>query len=619
MIGRAPAPEAVLDALSVPWCLCDSNRCVTAASEAFVELTGRGSDQIVGRPLGELLGQPDGGCPERYDAPDGRSLVLQTRLLQTGDELVVLASGEAPPRASSSLLDEQAVSLLVRLTRRLILPMRDEELVQLFAEAYQSLLPGRLLCLRLVDPATHELLQVYATGRLIEDGRSRVVLSKHALASFGGPAHVGEGGVVGFGDSYVLVFEGARAGFDVPLHDGRQLLGVLAVEYTDPPVSVEADRLLAWSVSLHLSTALRNARLLGESMYLRNYLDNLLDNANAPIVVTDRDRRIKVVNRAFEQLTGWNRTDVLDKDVLKLLPKSECDRFLPAIINALRGESTRSLELRVPRKSGGHARLAFSTAAVTSGYGEIVGVVAIGQDMTELRQLQQQIIHSEKLATLGQLAAGVVHELNNPLTSISVYSEYLLKKMEREGGDSADRVKLARICEGAERILRFTRDLVVYARPAGEEPRLVDLRDVVERSLVFCEHVIAAAGAEVSTDFEEPLPSIYGLKGQLQQVVVNLVTNACDAMPRGAGRLDVAVRTVGDRVRLSLTDNGPGIPAEQQESIFEPFFSTKAEGKGTGLGLSIVRNIITNHNGSIAVERADGGGTTFHVELFAGG
>jgi C4-dicarboxylate-specific signal transduction histidine kinase len=274
--------------------------------------------------------------------------------------------------------------------------------------------------------------------------------------------------------------------------------------------------------------------------------------------------------------------------------------------------------VRIPKKNGtGNAHIALSMAAVTSGFGDNEGIVAVGQDLTELRELQQQVIHSEKLATLGQLAAGVVHELNNPLTSISVYSEYLLKKFEEEERDAADTAKLRRICEGADRILRFTRDLVAYARPGGEEPRLVDMKGVVERSLVFCEHVIDRAGVTVVTEFEPDLPRVYGVKGQLQQILVNLVTNACDAMAGRNGRLTIGLSTVGERVRLAVTDNGPGIPEADLERVFEPFFSTKPEGKGTGLGLSIVRNIITNHNGTVKAVPAKGGGVTFVVELFA--
>lgn len=510
------------------------------------------------------------------------------------------------------------VSVLERLSCEPVLPRRDEELIHLFVEIYRNMLPDRLFCIRLIEPDSGQLSQVYASGRLRESDRETIRISRTSIDSIVESEVLADCEDIDVSDGYVTIFEQGQKGFDVPLHDGRQLLGVISVEYAEAPEAIEADLQIVSSLATLFTTSLRYARLLGESMHLRDYLIKLLDNANAPIVVTDRHSRIKIINRAFELLTGYEREDVLDRDVMSLLPQDERDRFLPAVINALRGRSTSTLEVRIPRKDkSGQAHIALSTAAVTSGFGEIEGVVAVGQDLTELRQLQQQIIHSEKLATIGQLSAGVVHELNNPLTSISVYSEYLLKKAEEEERAPSEVAKLRRICEGADRILRFTRDLVAYARPAGEEPRLVNMKAVVERSLVFCEHVIDRAGVTVVTDLEPKLPKVYGVKGQLQQILVNLVTNACDAMAGSNGRLQIGLRIVDERVQLSVTDNGGGIPEQDRERIFEPFFSTKPEGKGTGLGLSIVRNIITNHNGTVEALPAEGGGTTFLIELFA--
>jgi PAS domain S-box-containing protein len=501
---------------------------------------------------------------------------------------------------------------------RLGLPLPDDELIRLFAEVLQGVLPEMRLSIRLIDPETGEVLHLYASGQLREACRV-VTLSKPGLERFGTPSNLHQLGLIELSEDFEPVFEETFSGFDIPIHDGDRLLGVMSFEYSEPCESMDDDRELVAPVALHLTGALSNSRKLGESLHLREYLGSLLDRANAPILVMDRNRRIKIINQSFERLTGYSRTEVRDTDVMKILTEDDRERFLPAIINALRGESTGSLEVRIPRKDGlATVRIALSTAAIKSGYGEIDGVVAVGQDLTELRQLQQQVIHSEKLATIGQLAAGVVHELNNPLTSISIYSDFLRKKTINNGGDPADLSKLERICEGAERILRFTRDLTTYARPTGEEPRLVRLRDVVEQALVFCEHVIDRCKVEVTTFFDEDLLPVYGVEGHLQQVLVNLITNACDAMDGNNGRLRIEAHSVDDRVRLLLVDNGPGVPQREREWIFEPFVSTKAEGKGTGLGLSIVRNIITNHNGTVRVEETEGGGATFVVELFAG-
>lgn len=516
------------------------------------------------------------------------------------------------------IIHEKIHEVFQTLSQTQTLPKRCEELIQLFMDTYGKLLPGRLLCLRFIEQNSGQLLHVMANGQLSEDQREQVVLSSDSLKRYVKPETIEKIQHLQFSEKYIPIFKNSVGGFDVPFVDGTSIYGVLSVEYPDSVKNIEKDIDVVGVISPYFTILIRYIRLLGESMHFRDYLVKLLDNANAPILVTDRNRRIKIINQAFEQLTGYSREEVLDKDVMKFLPQGERDRFLPAVINALRGRSTGSIEIRIPHRGGsGKAQIALSTAAVKSGFGEIEGVVAIGQDLTELRRLQKQILHSEKLATIGQLSAGVVHELNNPLTSISVYSEYLLKKFENADGDTGDIMRLRRICEGADRILKFTRDLVAYARPAGEEPRLIDLKEVVESALVFCEHVIEKTGVCVDTAFEIELPKIYGIKGQLQQVLVNLITNACDSMSDAKGRLGIELRSADELVTLLVSDSGPGVPENEREQIFEPFYTTKPEGKGTGLGLSIVKNIITNHNGNITVREANGRGATFVIELFA--
>jgi two-component system NtrC family sensor kinase len=234
-------------------------------------------------------------------------------------------------------------------------------------------------------------------------------------------------------------------------------------------------------------------------------------------------------------------------------------------------------------------------------------------------RLQAQVIQTEKLASLGQIVAGVVHELNNPLMSIIAYSDYLTKKLGKDAssdlGDDAERVR--RIGEAAERILKFTRDLVAYARPTGDARGPVQLEEVIERALVFCEHEFTEGRVEVDREFPEPLPMIAGIPGQLTQVFVNLFTNAAHAMGKGGGILRVSVRPIdsGASLRIDVSDTGDGIPAEAMPQIFEPFFTTKSEGRGTGLGLSIVRGIVDAHGGTIHATSAVGEGTIFSVTL----
>ena len=250
--------------------------------------------------------------------------------------------------------------------------------------------------------------------------------------------------------------------------------------------------------------------------------------------------------------------------------------------------------------------------AMGRGLGLARGHAKATSDARELRALNSHMVQAEKLASLGQIAAGVVHELNNPLTSIVAYTDWLIRK-QGESGDPDSLERLRRIGESASRILRFTRDLVAYARPSSEVPVAVSLHTVIEQALAFCEHVLAQHGAHVERHFAEGVPPVRGMHEQLVQVFVNLFTNACHAMPADGGKLVVSTELSADRLHLVVfvADNGHGIAVEHLAQIFAPFFTTKVDGRGTGLGLSIVKNIMDNHGAEIRAERSDDGGARF--------
>lgn len=223
--------------------------------------------------------------------------------------------------------------------------------------------------------------------------------------------------------------------------------------------------------------------------------------------------------------------------------------------------------------------------------------------------------HKDKLAGLGKVVAGVVHELNNPVTSILAYAEYLRRKAERGPLDASDLDRLARIEESARRIHGFSRDLIAYARPSTEIPVLLVIHDVVDRALTFCEHVFAPAGVRIERVFGEVKP-VRAIGGQLAQVFVNLFMNAAHAMSPAGGTLRIATGLDGPRaVHVTVSDTGSGIAEHALPRIFEPFFTTNESGDGTGLGLSIVREIVEAHQGTVWAERRDGSGAAFHVVL----
>jgi len=237
--------------------------------------------------------------------------------------------------------------------------------------------------------------------------------------------------------------------------------------------------------------------------------------------------------------------------------------------------------------------------------------------LAQARSLNAHIAKAEKLASLGQIAAGVVHELNNPLTSIVAYTDYLIRKAGvRPTGPDADEIdRLRRISESAGRMLRFTRDLVSYARPSSETPVQVSVHLVIDQAIAFCEHVLAGACVTVERRFAEALPPVLGKPEQLAQIFVNLVTNACHAMAAGGGRLTVSTREEPGAITIVLADTGHGISAEHVPQVFTPFFTTKTSGAGTGLGLAIVKSILDGHGGTIRAASAPGQGATFVITL----
>lgn len=508
----------------------------------------------------------------------------------------------------------------------------DESLVRAFVDAIALHTPKLLVLVRLLDAQTGALGFVYANGKLLPDRGERLELSEASVAAFGVSSQalaqsnieVVPSAVPFFASSSPRANGGpAKPFLDVPLLDGGTVLGLVTIE--DPaPESAGGDTTLLVTLGALLGASLRNARLERDAIFFRDYLAQTLEHASAPIFVLDRARVVRSANRAALALLDAGRADVIGKDFLSMVAAGDHGRAVPALNSAFSGRATTALELAVVRRGDDLARVAWNAAPIYDSDGDASAVVVIGHDLTEVHRLEEQILHAEKLATLGQLAAGIVHELNNPLTSITVYGEYLHGKAKRAGAEAGDIEKLGRIVEGAHRMARFTRDLVTYARPSSEDPTPLSMQEVALESVRFCEHVISDTGVALTTSFADDLPPIAGVRGQLHQVFVNLVTNACHALrDKGDGTILIEARRAPgisevEEILVRVTDNGPGISSDHLARIFDPFFTTKGEGKGTGLGLSIARKIVKAHSGTIEVitRHGDGAtGTTFELRF----
>ncbi len=352
-------------------------------------------------------------------------------------------------------------------------------------------------------------------------------------------------------------------------------------------------------------------------------LVQMMKETDVLIAMTDLEGRLVAWNRAMAELTGRAEADGLGRKFGEWLTGFGI-RDLADIMERVASEPEPiRCEVRLPGASGAIAAAAFSVIPVRGVGGVPVAVLAAGHDLTALRALQSQVLHAEKLATVGQIAAGVAHEINNPLTSIQMCVEAVFRKatLATEGRvpnliEPTDIARLDKIREGAERIRMFSRDLTAYARPSGRDMEEVSLNEVVEHALSFCEPVLFDAKAALVQDLAPDLPLVRVVRDHIMQVVTNLVKNAAQALSEAGG--SVAVRTFRSgraSVGLAISDDGEGILPEDQGHVFEPFFTTKPAGRGTGLGLTVVRNIVFAHGGQITFQSKVGSGTTFVVSL----
>jgi two-component system, NtrC family, sensor kinase len=396
---------------------------------------------------------------------------------------------------------------------------------------------------------------------------------------------------------------------------------ILGRKEGDQPFNSE-DLALLTAVAGQAATALENGRLYRELHLkaeeldgLREFNENILESLDDGLVVFDSEERIVRWNQALEKFYGVARSAAIGR----LLG----DVFDAPFVDALRADRDEnprgSTLLRVPltgRKDD--ATLLVNATAVPlqgalSDDSRVAGTILLIENITDRVRLVEQLQLSEKMASIGTLAAGVAHEVNTPLTGISSFTQMLLENADPGDPKTALLEKIERQTFRAAKIVN---GLLNLSRPgmSGEERGQVDLNVVVNDVFSLLEHQFAAAKVKVRRDLSPVAASVLGIEHKLQQVFLNLFLNARDAMPRG-GWLSVTTRVDGTRVIAEVADTGSGIPAEQLARIYDPFFTTKAIGRGTGLGLSITYGIVYEHEGTIGCESSVGQGTRFTLTM----
>src|SRR6266481_1861718 len=292
---------------------------------------------------------------------------------------------------------------------------------------------------------------------------------------------------------------------------------------------------------------------------------------------------------------------------------------LPAVLSlykdVIAGTQTfASLEVRVRHKLGEWRRIRFNFSPLSDEKGNIEGVVLSGRDVTELKRLEEQLIQAEKLAAMGQMLAGVAHELNNPLTAILGVTELL---REREGADDSTKRQLELTHRQARRAARIVQNLLEFSRPAAPQKKPLDVNTIIERTLQLQDHSLRRNNVQVDFQPQSDLPTVVGDANQLIQVFLNLISNAEHAIRevRDTGRIQIRIGRIGTHISVTVQDDGVGVAQEALPKLFDPFYTTKRPGGGTGLGLSICMSIVREHGGSVDVETLPAGGSAFTVYL----
>jgi PAS domain S-box-containing protein len=404
----------------------------------------------------------------------------------------------------------------------------------------------------------------------------------------------------------VILKEGIRALGFFPLVYRRRLLGKFMAYYNAPHSFTEEEVRLAKTIASHIAFAIERKRAVDALRESEEKYRTLIDSALDAIFLHDLEGRILEANSAAAERLGYSREELLSMRIQDILPEERRERF-PRAIKELLEKKSIFFESEHLRRDGSTYPVEVS-ARLMEFRGRRV-VLAISRDVTQRKQMERQIIISEKLASLGVLAAGIAHELNNPLNNIYLLAQ-LIKEDLQAGRAKEEDVEM--ILQQVQRASQIIRGLLEFSREGFVHFEEVDINAAIEEMLGFMENMIKSRDVRVVKRLGD-VPKIAGDKTMLQQVLVNLITNACQAMPQG-GEIRITTRRKNGDVEIEISDTGVGIRKEHLSKIFDPFFTTK-DRDGSGLGLAVSHSIIKRHGGEISVESELGRGSTFTIVL----
>ena len=336
---------------------------------------------------------------------------------------------------------------------------------------------------------------------------------------------------------------------------------------------------------------------------------NVIHHTVNPIQITDARGIMVYVNPAFERTSGYNGNELIGKNPNILSSGKHTKDFWQSVWKEILAGQMWVGEVENRRKDGSRFHTELVISPIVDQQGTVVGFLGAHRDITEQKALEQQLVRSQKMESIGTLAAGIAHEVGNPLTSISSLVQVILRTTQ----DEFAKDKLELIKNQINRITRIIRDLVDFSRPSSYVEKATDINEVLRDALNIVQYGKKVKHINFDVRLSQGIPKLQVVPDQLVQVFINILMNAVDALDGVPGSITLLTESVDQDVRVIVTDTGKGIEPEDIEKIFEPFYSTKEVGKGTGLGLWVSYGIIKNFGGDVIVDSAPAKGSKFTV------
>ena len=401
--------------------------------------------------------------------------------------------------------------------------------------------------------------------------------------------------------------------YELLAHSHKSLKnGLRFIDFYISPLRDEEEKIVGVNVLLNdVTERVQEKNTLKE---YEQFTSNILEDAAEAIFILDENDCIKIWNKQAARMYGYKAADIIGKHISLIVPdEKESQQEIEKINKIIKQKGfVKNWEVERVTIDGRKILLRITRTAIKDENGNYLGSSVIAHDITDQRRLEQQLIQSEKLSAVGQLAAGIAHEIGSPMTAISSLTQLLYEKSDNEW--NKDKLKVIR--EQIERISRIVREMVNFSKPISTTKTEVSINKVIEDAAQIVKYDKRLKYYKLFLDLFPQLPPLQLSYDQLLQVLINIILNAGDALEgKKQGKITISTRMVGEKIIISIIDNGIGIKQENLDHIFEPFFSTKKPGKGTGLGLWVCYNIVKGFSGEIVVESEVGKGTAFHIFL----